>query len=128
VKQYISRLVAAICLGVLLCGNAYSQTPIKREPFKIFTASDGAYWGGVLLDLASSVNKREANPLLRDSSGIFAPGKNIAFKGSIWGAFKLLEWRYDKPSERRTIRGFKIGAGFVWGALAVRNFRIRPAR
>lgn len=93
-----------------------------------FPLTDAAYWSGASLDLSSSFNKRELNPLFRNQAGIFSPNKNLAFKGGLWGIFKLLEFRYSNPNERRLIRWFKIGGGVAWGALAAHNFGVKRVR
>jgi hypothetical protein len=127
-RAYTSRLLAAICVLFALCVVAPAQSNQPRESFKLFTLSDGAFWGGALLDLASSVNKREANPLWRDSQGFFSPGNNLAFKGALWGTFKWLEFRYRSQHERKLIRLVKIGAGVGFSVLAIRNFGVSKVR
>ena len=86
---------------------------------------DLAYWAGAGMDLASSAGQREANPVFLGSDGKFQAGKNLAFKGGLFAALKILDWKYQKPSERKAlfITKMLIGAGF--GALAARNFSVR---
>ena len=127
-REYSSRFRAAICLLFLLAATASPQTPVKQEPFKLFNASDAVYWTGGTLDIVSSLNKRELNPLFRDEAGIFSPSKNLAFKAGIWSAFKLLESRYRTPRQRRAISWVKVGAGIGYGALSIWNFKQPRAR
>ncbi len=127
-KEYSYRLTAAICVLCLLSLTAHSQTAIKQEPFKAFNGSDAIFWAGGSLDAVSTLNKRELNPLFRNDDGIFSPGKNLSFKAGIWGAFKILEYRYRTPRERRAIRWVKIGAGIGYGALSIRNIGISRAQ
>jgi len=105
-----------------------APTQTKRESFKWLDKADFVYWGGAGLDVGSSIGKKEANPLWADSNHIFSPGRNLAFKFGIWGAFKALESRYTQPKERRMIRWVKVGAGVAFTALAVRNFGVEKAR
>lgn len=120
-RQYL------ICVMVtMLATTGMAQT--KRESFKWFDRGDAIYWAGAGLDIASSIDKKEANPLWRDSNHIFSPGKNLAFKFGIWGAFKALESHYTQPKERRMIRWAKIGVGVAFTALAVRNFGVEKVR
>ena len=127
-RTYHSRIVAAICILVLSAAIAPAQSSTQnREPFKLFTASDAAYWGGSALDLGSSLGKREGNPFNQGHTGVFSPGKNAGFKIGLWSAFKLLESRYSTPSERRLIGRFKIGTGLAFGLVSIWNFtRTRP--
>ena len=112
---------------LLLATIAAAQQP-AREHFKPFNTSDAIYWAGATADLATSLDKREANPAWRDSSGIFSPGRNLAFKGSLWAAFKLLEWKYASPKERRAIAWTKLAVGAVFIGFAVHNAGVEKPR
>jgi hypothetical protein len=105
---------------LILCLLASSVQ--AQEKFKPFNLSDAAFWAGAGLDAASSVGKLEANPLWRNSKGEFSAGKNLAFKSGLWGAFKVLEYHYSTPHQRRVISWVKIGIGCGYGVIAARNF------
>jgi len=121
-------LLGVVTVSVLLLATANAQSPSVHNRFKLFNSSDAVYWGGAGADLASSLNKREGNPLWRDQNGIFAPGKNLAFKGIVWGGFKLLESRYSSPNERRAIAWVKYGVGAAFVCIAAHNLGVKQVR
>lgn len=84
---------------------------------------DFTYWAGSFADVASSVGKREANPLLRNPDGRFSVGKGLALKGGVYGAIKVIE--YYHPQNRRAMLWFKFGVGVVYGCIAARNFGVK---
>lgn len=99
----------------------FTSSTYAQERFKPFEWADGVYWGGMGADLVSSIGKRELSPVLRNSTGHFSPAKKFAFSAGVWSAFKLTEYFYTKPKERRIIRWFKVGVGVAWGVVAIRN-------
>src|SRR5262245_31779634 len=103
-KIYTTRGLAAMLMICFLISTIHAQ---EKPKFRL-DAGDAAFWAGSATDIATSVGKREAG-VFHNEQGRFAVGPNLAMKGGIWGAFKLLEWKY--PERRRTIMWTKIAAG-----------------
>lgn len=124
----LKRPIVAASLLLLLVTAGLAQGP-KPVPFKPFDRYDAAFWAGGGLDIATSIGKREINPLLRDRDGMFSPQRAVALKASLWAAFKLLEYRYDTPRERKLIKYSKAAAGIAFGIVALlHNRNVPPAR
>lgn len=123
-QSICTRLLAATFVVAFLLTTTNAQQPVQEKKFT-FDKADTVLLAGFALDAGSSWGKREANPLWRDASGMFSPGKNLVFKASLFGGFKLLEWKYPDGRSRRLIRYVKYGAGVAFSALAIRNFTVK---
>lgn len=74
-----------------------------------------------MLDVHSSVGRREANPLLRGADGRFSVGRGVGIKlGVLAGLFAAQELR---PA--REWNWVNLGYAGASGAIAVRNYRLR---
>jgi hypothetical protein len=121
-----SAIVLLMLVGALVCiwllaSPAQGQTIAPRSPDRAWQASLGVLAVASAADLASSVGRREANPLLRGRDGRFSPGRAVVVKVAPLAALGYMQHRVPW-------RGWKwvnfAGAG-VFGVVAVRNWRTR---
>jgi hypothetical protein len=112
--EEIRQSLASNSSNSIAPSKAKADPLIKPKRFQL-DYGDVAYWGGAMVDTATSAGKRELNPLLSDSNGRFSMWKNFAVKGGLWGSFKVLEAYY--PERRRVMIWTKIGAGAAFFAV-----------
>ncbi len=125
-----ARRLAALTIAALLLAPAFARAEAPFDSPQ--QASDNtrkwkkrwiASWIAVVavnaLDVQSSRGHFESNPLVRDSSGRFAPGKAATLKLAIGGAFfgTQLLWMRTHP-EKRNYKPFTIANTVAAGALA----------
>jgi hypothetical protein len=116
--------------------NSVTWTPSPRPD------RNKRYWKGVwiatwaafvavnILDTHSSAGRREANPLLRDSNGVFNGRKAVVVKSAAGGGFFALQaWLARRNPGENHYKTFAIATGAVTaglGAVAVRNYGVAP--
>jgi hypothetical protein len=113
-------------------GAAVEASPERAAWKKRWIASWVVLAAVNVLDVHSSTGHGEANPLLRDSQGRFAPGQAILIKSAIAGGFFSYQlWRVRAHPEKNSYAPFTIlngiGAGAL-GGVAAHNYSLpRPA-
>ena len=113
-------------------GAAVEASPERAAWKKRWIASWVVLAAVNVLDVHSSTGHGEANPLLRDGQGRFAPGKAILIKSALAGGFFSYQlWRVRAHPEKNSYAPFTImngiGAGAL-GAVAAHNYSLpRPA-
>ena len=123
-RSLLTLLLLALTASAQTAPDACALS-VKQSGRAFLDAGDAAYWGGAIADVSTSIGKRELG-VFRQADGTFAPGPNLALKGGLWGALKVLEWKY--PERRRTLLWFKVGIGVAFGVVAVHNARVGRAR
>jgi hypothetical protein len=134
---FARRLAAGLLLGLGLAmaapgappEPAARESPQERGKWKKrWIASWVALAASNVLDIHSSQGYREANPLMRDHRGQFAPGKAALIKGVITGGFLSCQlWTIRAHPEKDYYRPFTLANGVAAGALggvAIRNYSL----
>lgn len=123
----MTRILVLLVLvtAILPAGNS-GRSRSKKQ----WVASWLAVAAANVLDVHSSQGRREANPLLRDSSGRFSVGKASLIKAAVTGGFFAVQWGVVRSRpESGVVRGFTIAntvAAGGLGAVAVRNYALGP--
>ena len=139
----VSRTAGLLC--PLLLWSAVSLTAaepvVERMPAAItdsghhrwqkrWVASCVALAAVNVLDLHSSRGRWEGNPLLRDPTGRFSPGKAILVKGAVGGGFLAAQlWLVHRHPQRDYYKPFTMVNSFAAGGLAgvaIHNYGLPP--
>jgi len=105
-----------------------ARVPVEPEPISThWKISAVALTAGAALDVVSSWQQPEANPVYRGADGRFG-GKGVAIKGIIIGGnlalqYVVLKRTNWKPAQKICIAANWIAAGTQTG-VAVRNWRL----
>jgi hypothetical protein len=131
----IKRALLVCLCGATLAVSGSAQDRIIRSDEgrghqRLWYASLATLIAGSTFDLASSVGKRELNPLLASGPNQqFNLGKGIAIKGGIIaGALmihRLARTSNSKQAERLTSMG-NFAAGAAFAAAGIHNMGIKP--
>jgi hypothetical protein len=102
----------------------------KRYWKGVWIATWAAFVAVNILDAHSSAGRLEANPLLRDSNGVFSGRKAVVVKSAAGGGFFALQaWLARRNPGENHYKTFTIATGAVTaglGAVAVRNYGVGP--
>jgi hypothetical protein len=127
-------LLVCLCgASLALIGSAQDRiirSDEGRGHQRLWYGSLAALLAGSTFDLASSVGKRELNPLIASGPNQqFNLGKGIAIKGAIIGGalmiHKLTRAANSKQADRLTSIG-NFAAGAAFAAAGVHNMGIKP--
>ena len=79
------------------------------------------------MDIASSWNQYEANPLARNQQGRFSPAKAIPIKaGIVLGTVLLQKYILKRyPKEQKYFVGANVVTSVIMGSITVRNWKVR---
>ena len=88
---------------------------------KLYLLSKLFLAGTAGLDLHSSVNQREMNPLYRNAQGNFSPARGLAIKGGIAGGALLVQ-RLTGQKHKDAWQAFNWGMGSVQLGVAASNY------
>jgi len=127
VKYFPLRSVAAGALGLALLApsgvSAQQQRPRGKRLWVISALSLAA---ASVLDTTSSLGRYEANPLLRNTQGLFSAGRGVAWKSGALGGTLLAQFlaARKKPDDNlyRPLTMLNFGAAGLVSATAVRNY------
>ena len=129
----MTRLTLSTCLAILLATpTLQAETPSHRPGKKWWLLSCAALVAVNAMDVHSSRGLGEANPLLRDPSGRFAPQKATLLKGAITGGFLAFQYGLTRTQPQKNhYRAFTlantVAAGGL-GAVAARNYSLPGPR
>ncbi len=116
--------LALLGFGALGALRAESHHPSRWR--RLRTISQAILIGASAVDIASSYNLPEANPLLRDPRTGLMLRRGVAIKAGILAALLISQ---DLPAWRRHPRAqtlLNLGSSAAIGAVAIRNLRLWP--
>ncbi|MEW6129593.1 MAG: hypothetical protein AB1757_21310 [Acidobacteriota bacterium] len=128
------KLLFTLLFLFLITATCTAQQASRKRAEKFqFTPADAVYFVGSGLDMVSSGMCKgcvESNPLYKDAKGKFDVKRNLTVTVAMWGAFKIVEWKFPRARQflnrlKVVIGGIRSGVGFYNFYQAAHNTRRR---
>lgn len=109
---------SAVLIMLIVCVSVHAQQPERKFRFEL---ADGVLIGALAGDELTSPGARFGCRICREVGVVKNTGLRIGLKAGLFAGFKVLEFEFQEPRERRLIVIFKYATAAMFTAVALRN-------